>query len=264
VSQNGEAGVVAALIEPGWPRYLVDVGAHDGHSLSNSYGFLQAGWSGVLVEPLPQAFARLAERYAERPDVLCVQAACAAADGEMPMAVGDDAPSPMTSTLRAGAPGKAITVTVKTLTSLLGDSGAPEDFSLLLVDAEGVDHEVLQGLDFERYRPRVIVTEDDAEGREAKHALLEERGYMLYTVVAGVNSVWVGSEFLPSPLVRTEQASGAIDKDVLARRCEELERSRDEIWGRLMVVENSRSWRMTRPLRQLGRALRSLKGRRAG
>src|SRR3954451_1865256 len=77
VSQHGEASVLAALVEDDWPRYLVDVGAHDGRSLSNSLPFVELGWSGVLVEPLPQAFSLLADRYASRADVRCVQAACA-------------------------------------------------------------------------------------------------------------------------------------------------------------------------------------------
>src|SRR3954468_76817 len=102
VSQHGEAGMLAALVEPDWPRYLVDVGAHDGRSLSNSYPFLQQGWAGLLVEPLPAAFERLESLYRERSDVRCVQAACASGEGEMPLAIGDDAALPMTSTLRPG------------------------------------------------------------------------------------------------------------------------------------------------------------------
>jgi FkbM family methyltransferase len=257
VSQNGEAGVVAALVEPGWPRYLVDVGAHDGRSLSNSFPFLQLGWAGVVIEPLPQAFARLAELYARRPDVLCVPAACAASDSEMRLVAGDDGPSTMTSTLRAGAPGKGgVSVKVRTLTSLLDECGTPHDFSLLLVDAEGMDHEVLSGLDFERYRPRVIVTEDGA-GDAAKYRLLQERGYVLYAVVAATNSIWVSSAFAreASPLTH-EEAIRTISRDTLERRCAELERSRDEIWRELMVVQTSRSWRLTRPLRYLGRRFR--------
>jgi FkbM family methyltransferase len=262
VSQNGEAGVLATLVEPGWPKYLVDVGAHDGHSLSNSYPFLQTGWSGVLVEPLPQAFGRLEALYAGRTDVSCVQAAIAASNGEMALVVGDDGPSPMTSSLRAGTGAETtVTVKVRTLTSLLDGHDAPADFSLLLVDAEGVDYEVLAGLDFDRYQPRVIVTEEDpgdAEQQAAKYALLRERGYVLYTVVAGVNSIWVGASFLTGPVLSPEQATGSVDNEVLARRCDELQRSRDELWSRLMVIESSRSWRLTKPLRDAGRRLRSL------
>jgi FkbM family methyltransferase len=276
VSQHGEAGVVAALIDPGWPRYLVDVGAHDGRSLSNSFPFVQLGWSGVLVEPLPEAFEHLAELYRDRPDVRCLQLACAATDGERQLVVGEDGPAAMTGTLRAGARGTTtVPVKVRTLTTVLDECDAPRDFSLLLVDAEGMDHEVLSGLDLTRYRPRVIVTEDDPEHLAAKYGLLQERGYVLYTVIAATNSIWISSEWapaapqagdrtaeaeaLPTPLLSPQEAIRTVSRDVLERRCAELERSRDEIWRRLVVVETSRSWRLTRPLRDLVRHLRFLR-----
>jgi FkbM family methyltransferase len=251
VSQHGEAGMLAALVGDGWPRYLVDVGAHDGRSLSNSFPFLQLGWSGILVEPLPQAFSQLSTLYRDRPDVRCVEAACAAEEGEMALAVGDDAPVAMTSALR---PGGELTVRVRTLTSLLDEYAAPSDFSLLLVDAEGMDREVLAGLDFDRWRPRVVVVEGDAK----------VPGYRLYTVVAGTNSIWLRADLAPTdgsePLLTPEEAIRTIPRDILERRCAELERSRDEIWRRLMVVESSRSWALTRPLRELARRVRGRGG----
>jgi FkbM family methyltransferase len=268
VSQHGESSIVAALVQADWPPYLVDVGAHDGRSLSNSFAFTQLGWSGVLVEPLPRAFERMAALYRERPDVHCVQAACSDRDGEMRLRIGDDGPSPMTSTLDARrAGGETIRVTVKSLTSLLDEHEAPADFSLLFVDAEGVDLEVLAGLDFDRYRPRVIVTEDDV-ANAARHAdkylLLQRRGYVLYTVVGATNSVWIsGSSDAepgsgpPAPMLTPEEAIRAMSRPALERRCAELERSRDEIWQQLQTLTTSRSWRLTRPLRRLGSRLRT-------
>ncbi|MEA2431242.1 MAG: hypothetical protein QOI19_1715, partial [Thermoleophilaceae bacterium] len=52
------------------------------------------------------------------------------------------------------------------------------------------------------------------------------------------------------------EAMRTIPREVLERRCRELERSRDEIWQRLMVVEQSRSWALTRPLRSMARRIR--------
>jgi FkbM family methyltransferase len=267
VSQHGEASLLATLVDPSWPQYLVDVGAHDGRSLSNSFPFLELGWSGVLVEPLPQAFERLARLHAGRPQVHCVQAACGESDGRMALAVGGDGPLPMTSTLARGN-GPSVEVEVKTLTTVLSDSGAPADFSLLLVDAEGMDHAVLAGLDFERFRPRIVVTEDDVaatDGHAAKERLLVERGYALYTVVAATNSVWIAAEHAPAGLelpLSPGAAMESIDGATWARRCAELERSRDEIWQQLMVLQSSRSWRLTRPLRAAGRKLRPLRSPR--
>jgi FkbM family methyltransferase len=258
VSQHGEAGILAGLVGEDWPRFLVDVGAHDGRSLSNSFPFLQLGWSGVVVEPLPAAFERLLSLYGGRSGVRCVHAACAAEDGEMALVVGDDAPLAMTSSLRAAPGRRSVDVRVRTLTSLLSECAAPADFSLLLVDAEGIDREVLSGLDFERWRPRVVVTEDrDPE-------LLSARGYVLYTVVRATNAIWLRADLMPGdpparsgvPLLSPAEARRTVPREILERRCLELERSRDEIWQRLRVLETSRSWALTRPLRALARRIR--------
>ncbi|EKB48731.1 hypothetical protein B879_02690 [Cecembia lonarensis LW9] len=48
-----------------------------------------------------------------------------------------------------------------TLTEILDRYHAPQDFDLLTVDAEEHDLEVLKGLDWKRYRPRLVVVEDE-------------------------------------------------------------------------------------------------------
>lgn len=266
VSQHGEASILATLVDPSWPRYLVDVGAHDGRSLSNSFPFLELGWSGVLVEPLPSAFELLTSRYADRPDVRCVQAACGARAERMLLSLGDDGPVPMTSSLRGGGK-RRVEVNVDTVTNVLDQAHAPTDFSFLLIDAERMDTAVLEGLDLDRYRPRVVVTEDDPSDRAAhfaKERLLVDHGYVLYTVVAGANSIWLSADHANAagelPL-SSDDALARVDSRVLARRCAYLEHSRDEIWRQLVVLQSSRSWQLTRPLRRMASRLRLLRRR---
>jgi FkbM family methyltransferase len=270
-SEHGEASVITPLIGDGWTPFVVDVGASDGRTLSNSFPFLALGWSGVLVEPLPAAFETLAARYADRSDVVCVQAACGAADGSGVLHVGAD-PLGMGSTLMpTRAPGPTVSVPVRSLTSVLASSAAPPEPAALFVDAEGMDYEVLTGLDFDRFRPRVIVTEDDIQQREkhaAKVRLLEEQGYVLYAPVG--NSIWVVEDVLGEalgvreitrgPVTDREGALGRVAGEILVRRCFELEHRRDEIWRELTVLRESRSWRMTRPLRELVERLRRARG----
>lgn len=50
-------------------RRLLDIGAHDGITYSNSRRLIELGWGGTLVEPSPKAFATLFEVYKERPDI---------------------------------------------------------------------------------------------------------------------------------------------------------------------------------------------------
>jgi hypothetical protein len=92
---------------------------------------------------------------------------------------------------RRGA--ETIAVPVKTLTSILLEAGAPGALGILTIDAEGMDYEVLCGLDFDRFQPHVILTEDyplNIEKHTAKQQLLESHQYRLETTL-GCNSLWL-------------------------------------------------------------------------
>jgi hypothetical protein len=56
-SQFGEDQILARLFADTKVGTCVDVGAHDGIQLSNSYYFEQIGWHCVLVEPAPHLCA---------------------------------------------------------------------------------------------------------------------------------------------------------------------------------------------------------------
>lgn len=48
---------------------LLDLGANDGCTFSNSFYLLSNGWKGVLVDPSPSAYKKLQYLYQENPDV---------------------------------------------------------------------------------------------------------------------------------------------------------------------------------------------------
>lgn len=83
-------------------------------------------------------------------------------------------------------------VRVERLTDVLAAQQIPEDFGLLTIDAECMDLEVLQGLDFSRWHPRIIITEDYMPKFQAKAELLQKNGYQLQTQVAG-KSIWTAT-----------------------------------------------------------------------
>lgn len=58
----------------GVARFL-DIGAHDGKVLSNTWRLAELGWSGTLVEPSPAAFCGLMLNYKNRTDVNLVNTA---------------------------------------------------------------------------------------------------------------------------------------------------------------------------------------------
>ena len=74
-TQNDEQPVILrelAGIENG---NFLDIGAHDGESLSNTRALALSGWSGTLVEPNPCLFLNLLGRYHKEPRFTLINAA---------------------------------------------------------------------------------------------------------------------------------------------------------------------------------------------
>lgn len=61
-SQNGEGRIIHEFFGD-FKGTLLDLGANDGITLSNSRGLIEAGWTGALVEPAKAAFRKLLDNY---------------------------------------------------------------------------------------------------------------------------------------------------------------------------------------------------------
>jgi len=72
-SQNNEAQIVADYFK-GFKGTVLDIGANDGATFSNSYDLIKNGWSGVLFEP-GEVFKELDKLYDGNPKVDCYQLA---------------------------------------------------------------------------------------------------------------------------------------------------------------------------------------------
>lgn len=60
-SQNGEQEAILKIFGESEGRFL-DIGAYDGKTFSNTLALIERGWSGVLIEPSPNAFMALADQ----------------------------------------------------------------------------------------------------------------------------------------------------------------------------------------------------------
>ena len=172
-THNGEFRTMWRLLTPDTPKVVVDVGANDGFYGSNSFPFVARGWRAVLIEPHPVAFARLQKRFARASRVTCLNVACAESSGKRPLYLGTD---PSLSTLC-------------TLADVLSARQIPHDFGVLSIDTEGMDYEVLLGLQCPVWRPRLIITEDYKPKEAAKADYLNENGYRLRARIFG-NTIW--------------------------------------------------------------------------
>jgi len=183
-TMKGENRIRRRLEQGDWPRIFVDVGANNGFYGSNSFPFVARGWRSVLIEPHPHAFERLQKLHAGKERTTCLNMACGDKAGEFPLylSVNDDSSRATlcaddTSMVRRDRSKNFKMVRVERLETILQAQGIPGDFGVLSIDAEGMDYEVLLGIDMKRWGPRLIVTEDSGTKVEKKAQHLTEHNY---------------------------------------------------------------------------------------
>ena len=195
---KGEFRLMRKLAGSNCPEIFVDVGANDGFYGSNSFPFVARGWRSLLIEPHPVAFEKLLQLHAGKRHVTCLNLACAEAAGELPLWHASNDPGGSRATLHIDErmlarrqPDNAHTIVrVERLDSILTSQGVPFQFGILSIDAEGMDYEVLLGLDLKLWHPRVIVTEDYAAKDESKSKYLQAAGYE-HAAHCVDNALWV-------------------------------------------------------------------------
>ena len=181
--------------------FYIDVGANDPVDHSVTKAFYDAGWSGINIEPLP---AFHLEFTRQRPRDINLDVAAGASDGsltlfDVPSVNGWASPDrAVADAHRAGGFEVAeLTVPVRTLAGICANY-VKGDIHFLKVDVEGFEGEVLRGMDFERWRPWVLVIEATMpNSRTTNHgtweALVTNRRYR-YAHFDGLNRYYVAEE----------------------------------------------------------------------
>lgn len=170
----------------------VEVGANDPVAPTSQSLHLEQelDWSCLLVEPIPELAAKARKL---RPRAMVSECACArperAGEVDLFIPVLPDGEVPGHASLERNPDDfhytahRTIRVRAETLTRLLEEHGI-ERIDLLSLDVEGAELEVLQGLDFERWRPALILMEDKCVFL-SKHLFLKRKGYVLVRKLHG-------------------------------------------------------------------------------
>jgi FkbM family methyltransferase len=158
---------------------FVEVGANDPVAGSQTWLLEQNGWHGVLIEPQAALCEKLRR---ERNNSKVFQVACSGPEkeGEALLQVGahhgvstlekqiDSHGTQFVGTER---------VKVTTLDRVLQSAGV-DRIDFLSLDVEGHEIEVMRGLDFEKFKPSLVLIEDGVRNL-SKHRYLKSRGYKL-------------------------------------------------------------------------------------
>lgn len=171
---------------------FVDVGAHDGESLSNTYFFeKERGWKGICVEPIPSVFEKLKTL---RTKSVCYEVAIDSDEADKTFLVGKGYPEMFSvlsnhldprhytriqnETRDKGGHLESIQVKTKRLDSLLKEQGISH-VNYLSIDVEGAEFGVLESIDFSTTTFDVIEVECNYPELNLKYdVFLNEKGFI--------------------------------------------------------------------------------------
>jgi FkbM family methyltransferase len=184
---------VLSDVDPGQGFYI-DIGANHPVIDSVTKHFYDAGWRGINVEPVVVHAERLA---AERPRDINLCAAVGATKGTLTLhrVVENDGLSTIDAALAEGYRQQGMTlesidVPVLTLRDIF-DQHVDRPVQFLKIDVEGHEQEVIEGADWSRDRPYLLVIE--ATKPENWEYRLLEAGYQR-ALDDGINFVYVAQE----------------------------------------------------------------------
>ena len=190
-SQLFQDAFAAFIVGDLFDRTFLEFGATDGINLSNSYMLENSlGWTGVLAEPSPQWHEQLNNN---RPNTRIITDCIWKSSGEkLDFFVSDigilstlndykhsDSSSMPGNTQLRIKNGKVVKVETISINDVMEKHFNGDAPSYLSIDTEGSEYEILQSLDFEKYRPVVFTIEHNLTNLQNKiDELMISKGYV--------------------------------------------------------------------------------------
>lgn len=140
---------------------FVEVGGNDGLLWSNTWGLAEIGWQGIYYEPDPMMVDRCLQIH-EHNKVRVLPLAVGAFNTMVRLYKGHHATTSFyvaaTDLYGHGNNLKDFTqVRQVTLNRSLPEQGIPQEFDLLVIDVNGGEPEVLEGIALDRWKPTMII-----------------------------------------------------------------------------------------------------------
>lgn len=191
-SQHGEDKWIAESLNPP-PGVFVEVGASDGYTGSNSLYFEERGWIGICVEADPRHIDSLSRRHC--------QVFLAAIDQKEELRKFHLSDYCGLSGLNISTEYQSRDIWVQTvrLERILEQVGVTE-VDLLSIDTESTEIDVLESLNINRFRPKIVIAEHDTMGRSTRANLIEwfwNHPYRMAHETVG-NLIFVRDDVMPA------------------------------------------------------------------
>lgn len=164
-SQEGEDMILRRMFEKQQIGFYVDVGAHHPFRFSNTYYFYKQGWKGINIDAMPGSM-KLFRQFRARD--INLEIPVSNSDSVLTYyAFNEPALNSFSKDLsqeRNGKNGYFIQQEIKLKTSKLSavlDNHLPigTEIDFLSIDVEGFDFEILQSIDWNKCKPKIILVE---------------------------------------------------------------------------------------------------------
>lgn len=172
---------------------LLDLGANDGKTFSNSLRLIELGWEAYLVEPSPKAFNKLKALHQGNSKVECLPVAVGMSNvkatlHESGWHLQSSKDVGLLSSLKKDETKRwkretfeeveVEVVDYKTLTEIIGS-----DFDLISIDCEGMDWEILSQIDLSKIKMICV-----------EHNGVETEKYVSYCEKFGMKKIYQNAE----------------------------------------------------------------------
>lgn len=172
--------------------FFLDIGAHDGITISNTYILEKRyKWSGLCIEANPVTFDALSRNRS----ATCVNACLDNKEGEVEFALGGVLGGIVSVDLdNTGSQTNHAVIRVKTalLINILREHAAPPIIDYLSIDVEGAEERILDSFDFEQYQFNCITIERPSEHLRS---IFAKQGYVLVKEIHGLDCFYVHRKY---------------------------------------------------------------------
>lgn len=179
--------LIAYIYFNGKPQgFFVDIGAFDGVQISNTCVLEQVGWDGICIEPIPEVFEALQKNRAchlynvaiagqSRKDAkfykVADQLGLSGLEQQMPERI-------QKGLRKQGLAIESLSVQTMTFDEVMKNHPAIGFIDFLSLDVEGGEMQVLETIDFERFRFGLITIENNP-GTAVLRDYMAKRGYRI-------------------------------------------------------------------------------------
>lgn len=293
-AQNFEDVILNRALQDVESGFYIDVGANDPIEDSVTKAFYDKGWSGINIEPEEEFYSKL---QIDRPNDINLKLAVSSTQKSIQFYVSQIRGWSTTDknitqdTSRDYLLSETRTVEAKSLDEICSQNSVKE-IHFLKIDVEGAEKDVLQSFSF-TLKPWIVVVEatlpnSNIDASSSWEYILINNNYT-FVYFDGINKFYLSSQkqelqkyfayppnvlddFIIYPFYETMQQNEILDKkakqldELTAQLIDEQIFLKEELHyykSQYNMVVNSRSWKITKPLREFTQALKAILGKKS-